>query len=96
MEENFNWWMPVAYLITRFSVIKINVSRMLSSLQTELSFQKLAINRIGGIMVSVIASSAVDRGFEPRSSQTRDYGIGMCCFSVMHAALMIMYPSEAT
>ena len=27
-------------------------------------------NRIGGVMVSVLASSAVDRGFEPRSSQT--------------------------
>jgi hypothetical protein len=26
--------------------------------------------RIGGVMVSVLASSAVDRGFEPRSGQT--------------------------
>ena len=31
------------------------------------------INCIGGVMVSVLASSAVDRGFEPRSSQTNDY-----------------------
>ena len=30
-------------------------------------------NRIGGVMVSVLASSAVDRGFEPRSGQTKDY-----------------------
>ena len=29
-------------------------------------------NRIGGVMVSVLASSAVDRGFEPRSGQTKD------------------------
>jgi hypothetical protein len=27
-------------------------------------------NRIGGVMVSVFASSAVDRGFEPRSGQS--------------------------
>jgi hypothetical protein len=27
-------------------------------------------------MVSVLASSAVDRGFEPRSGQTKDYKIG--------------------
>ena len=38
-------------------------------------------------MVSVLASSVVDRGFEPRSGQTKDYKIGICCFSVKHAAL---------
>ena len=38
-------------------------------------------------MDSVIASSVVDHGFEPRSGQTRDYKIGSCCFSAKHAAL---------
>ena len=38
-------------------------------------------------MVSVLASSAVDRGFKSRSGQTKDYNIGMCCFSAKHAAL---------
>ena len=38
-------------------------------------------------MVSVLASSAVDRGFEPWSGQTKDYTIGVCCFSAKHAAL---------
>jgi hypothetical protein len=38
-------------------------------------------------MVSVLASSAVARGFEPRSGQTQDYAIDMCCFSARHAAL---------
>jgi hypothetical protein len=38
-------------------------------------------------MVSVFASSAVDRGFEPWSVQTKDYKIGICCFSAKHAAL---------
>ena len=38
-------------------------------------------------MVSVLAASAVDRGFEPRSGQTKDYKIGICCFSAKHAAL---------
>ena len=46
-------------------------------------------NNIGGVMVSVLASSAVDRGFEPRSDQTKDYKIGMCCFSAKHGALRI-------
>ncbi len=38
-------------------------------------------------MVSVLASSAVDRGFEPRSGPTKEYAIGICCFSAKHAAL---------
>ena len=35
-------------------------------------------------MVSVFA---VDRGFEPRSGLTKDYAIGMCCFSANHLSL---------
>ena len=38
-------------------------------------------------MISVFASSAVDREFEPRSGQTKDNQIGICCFSTQHAAL---------
>ena len=38
-------------------------------------------------MVSVLASSAVDRGFEPRSGKTKNYEIGICCFSAKHTAL---------
>jgi hypothetical protein len=42
---------------------------------------------IGDVMSSMFAASAVDRGFEPRSGQTKDYYIGICCFSVKHATL---------
>ena len=38
-------------------------------------------------MVSVLASSAVDHGFERRSGPTNDYNIGICCFSVKYTAL---------
>jgi hypothetical protein len=39
-------------------------------------------------MVSVLASSAVDRGFEHRSCQTQDQKkIGICCFSAEHTGL---------
>ena len=44
-------------------------------------------NRIGGVMVNVLVSSAVDRGFEPQSGQTKDYEIGICCFSAKNASL---------
>ena len=46
-----------------------------------------AQNRISGIMVSVLLSSAVDSGFEPWSGQTKEYKIGMCCSSAKHVAL---------
>ena len=38
-------------------------------------------------MVSVLPSSPVDRRFESRSGQPKDYKIGICCFSAKHAAL---------
>jgi hypothetical protein len=38
-------------------------------------------------MVNVFTSSAVDRGFKSRSGQTKDYEIGICCFSAKHAAV---------
>jgi hypothetical protein len=38
-------------------------------------------------MVRMLASSAVDLHFEPRSGQTKDYEMGICCFCAKHAAL---------
>jgi hypothetical protein len=45
------------------------------------------VYRVGGVMLSVLALSSVDCGFEPRSGQTNDYAIGIYCFSIKHAAL---------
>ena len=42
---------------------------------------------IGGVMVSVLTSSAEDRGMEPRSGQTKDNKIGICCLLAKHASL---------
>ena len=38
-------------------------------------------------MVSVLVLSAVDRGFDPRSGQTNDNKIGICCFPSKHTTL---------
>jgi hypothetical protein len=38
-------------------------------------------------MVRVLVSSAVDRGFEPPSNETKDYKIGNCWFFPKHTAL---------
>jgi hypothetical protein len=48
-------------------------------------------NRIGGVIVSVLFSSAVDRGFEPRWGQTKAYKIGICCFSAKDTAIRRKY-----
>ena len=45
------------------------------------------MNCIGGVVANLLASITVKRGFEPRSGQTNDYTIGICCFSAKHAAL---------
>ena len=41
-------------------------------------------NNIGGVMIGVLASSAIDRGFKSGSGETKDYEIGMCGFSAKH------------
>ena len=38
-------------------------------------------------MGSVLTLSALGRGFKPRLGQTKDYEIGICCFSAKHTAL---------
>jgi hypothetical protein len=47
----------------------------------------LIINSIGSVMVSMVASSLVDCGFEPRSGQIKDYKMCICYFSAKYAAL---------
>jgi len=38
-------------------------------------------------MVSHLDSIAVNRGFEPRSGQIKDYKIDICCYSAKHGSL---------
>ena len=45
------------------------------------------MNNVIDVMVSVLTSSAVDHGFEPWSGRTKDYVIGICCFSTKHTVL---------
>jgi hypothetical protein len=44
---------------------------------------KILFNRIGGAMVSVLASGAVDRGFEPRAGEG-------------HAAIIVIMPPSSS
>jgi len=47
----------------------------------------LTTHRIGDVIVSVVASRAVDRWFEHQSGHTKDYEIDICCFSAKHKSL---------
>ena len=70
--------------------IKINMHNIICFSMidiAEILFTHFWLDRIGGVMVIVLASSAIDCGFEPRSGQTKDYEIGICCFSAKHTAL---------
>jgi hypothetical protein len=40
-------------------------------------------------MVSVLAASVVNRGFEPRSGQTKNYKIGICCGEVTNTNVIV-------
>ena len=42
---------------------------------------------IGGVMISVLATIVVDRGFEPRPNKAESYKTGICCFFTNHAVL---------
>ena len=52
-----------------------------------LAIFQLSDNHIGGVMVSVLASSVINHVFHPQSGQTKDYKNGICCFSAKLAAL---------
>ena len=44
-------------------------------------------NSISGVMVSVLASRTVDRGYENRLGKTKDYKIDIYFFSGKHSAM---------
>jgi len=41
----------------------------------------LRTRSVSGVMVSLLAASVVDHQIEPWSGQTKDYKIGICCFT---------------
>jgi hypothetical protein len=42
---------------------------------------------VGGVMVTVLVSSAGGREFVPRSGPTKDNEVGICYFSAKHGTL---------
>ena len=50
-------------------------------------YTQMLVNPSSGVLVSVHASCVVDRWFKSQSGQSKDYKIGICCFSAKHIAL---------
>ena len=50
-------------------------------------FFNYVLHRFNGVIVSVLTSSVADNVLKPRSGQTKDYKIDICCFFGKHAAL---------
>ena len=59
------------YLYTMFTVDRFAYIYLLR-------IYKVIYNHISDVMVTLLASRTVDRGFKPRSSQIKDYKIGIC------------------
>ena len=57
------------------------------STQRDYSYFLYSLSSVCGVMVSLLASRAVDHGFESQSGQTKDWDIGMCYLSAKHTAL---------
>jgi hypothetical protein len=54
---------------------------------TNFSNISVTFSCIVGVMVSMLTSSVVYCGLEPRSGLIKDYEIGICCFSAKNPAL---------
>ena len=78
----FNYLFDVVIVMPRYSwnTAKVDVRHQ--------SINLYCANLISGVMVSIVASSGLDRGVKSCSGQTKDYKVGICCFSAKHAALM--------
>ena len=81
-------WYPCELLPSYFKIFIKKKSILTVILQMlKLGNTICLTNRIDSVMVSVLDSSAVDRGFEPLSGQTKDFKIGICFLPTKHAAL---------
>ena len=56
-------------------------------LSTILIFVFRIVATVWYVFACVLASSVIEHGSDSRSGQTKDYGIGICCFFAKHEAI---------
>ena len=80
------WWRYQIHFFQK--IVEINKNyRVFKTVVIEQGMPHTMYDHIVGVMVSMLASSAVDRGFQARSNKTKKYQIGICCFSAKHTSL---------
>ena len=77
-----DWSIGIGMYRCMLNIVMLNVETSQTILLTS-----SCVSHIGGVMVSVVASSALNHGFDPRLSQPKVFKIGICCFSTRHATL---------
>ena len=76
--SNLNMVSQFLHILLTLFLQKIILSLYIMSGTTKDSQFRLYIhNRIGGVMIIVLFSSLIDRGFEVRSDQTKENRIGI-------------------
>ena len=58
---------------------KINIYLLYNKPQ-QMNYSSGRKNHISDVMISMLALSVVDCGFKPRSDQSKEYKINICCF----------------
>ena len=76
------WWND-----SRCSNISIKINPRLQIFSILKGTWNNFLGELVNVIVSVLASGAVDYGFEPWLGTTEEYEIGICCFSTKHVAL---------
>jgi hypothetical protein len=66
-------WNSIGDLFSFYLVFVFTKMSIIIIWRTLRYVSRFVVNRIGRVMVSLLALRAVDRGFEPRSGQTKDY-----------------------
>ena len=82
--ESAKSWLAQCNCIVTLSIV-IYVDNICIRSETDLKCSRKTL--IGNVIVSVLASSAVDRGFESRSGQTKDYQLICVAYNAKHAEL---------
>ena len=87
MEGTCNYQFQTLQLFLIWSYAPVDFSQKQGHTFHMDTFFYFLFNRIGGVIVSVLTSSAGDGWFDPWTGQTKDYKIGIWCFSAKHAEL---------
>jgi hypothetical protein len=85
---SMRWWCSLCTRSPKLNWVFIMLADWNNSPQLDMSFENII--PISNLSKSLECSScAVDHECEPRSGQTKDYKIDICCFSAKHTAFML-------